>query len=556
MRPRLVGERVPRVNDERVLRGGGRYVDDLELPGMLHAAIVRSPVAHGVLNGVEPPELPDGTWLIGPEELARHATGHFPVLWWLGDQTQHHTPLLDGRVRYVGQPVAVIVAASRYEAEDLAEQVFVDVEELAPVVGIDNALAPDADVLYPELGSNVLCTFEAGDTAEHTDAVFAAADRTLQTTLRIGRVSGLPMEPRGIVADAPADGRIVVHTSTQAPHAVRDGICDVLEVPQHRVRVITPDVGGGFGLKDHLYEDELMVIVASRLIGRPVKWIEDRTESLLATTHARDEIHDIEVAFDDDGTLRGLRVHSRRDAGGRFAVFGGGPLFTALGVAPGPYRWEAMRGVGRLVATTTMSTGAYRGFGQTQAAMIRERAVQLVAAELGRHPAELREQNMIRPDELPYQIRTQIVYDNGDYAAALRRARELIEATPPAPDDGRRRGTGWCSFVQLAGVGPSFLNEIIGVRIGGFESARVRMEPDGTVQVATGVNPHGQGHETTFAQLVADELGIPIDHVQLVHGDTDATPYSAYGTAASRSIAVGGGATVIATQRVADKLRA
>jgi aerobic carbon-monoxide dehydrogenase large subunit len=556
MKPKFVGERIPRVNDERLLRGGGRYVDDLELPGMLHAAIVRSPVAHGILRGVEPPDLPPGAAFLGPDDLRRHAPGLLPVLWWLGDQVQKHTPLVDDHLRYVGQPIAIVVASSRYEAEDVAQQVGLDIEDLPAVTTVEGSLAPDAPLLYPELGSNILCTFETGDSAEHTDAVFAAADRTVRTRVRIGRVHGLPMETRGVVAVPDPHGKLTVHTSTQAVHAVRDVLCEVTGIPQHRVRILAPDVGGGFGLKDHIYEDELMAVIAAVEIGRPVKWIEDRNESLITTTHARDEVHDIEVAFDDDGTLRGLRVHGRRNAGGRFSVFGSGPLFTALGVSPGPYRWEAVRCVGQAVATTTMSTGAYRGFGQTQAAMIRERAVDVVARTLGRHPAELREQNMIRSHELPYQIRTHIVFDNGDYPQALRRARELIESGPPPPEDGRRRAVGYCSYVQLAGIGPSFMNEIIGVRIGGFETADVRMEPDGTVVVATGVSPHGQGHETTFAQLVADELGVDVASVQLRWGDTDSTPYSAYGTAASRSIAVGGGATVAACRQIATKLRA
>ncbi|MEZ5251374.1 MAG: molybdopterin cofactor-binding domain-containing protein [Ilumatobacteraceae bacterium] len=230
-------------------------------------------------------------------------------------------------------------------------------------------------------------------------------------------------------------------------------------------------------------------------------------------------------------------------------------MFVSHGMSPGQYRWDAVRGEARVVATTTMSTGAYRGFGQTQAAMIRERAVELVAEALGRHPAELREQNMIEPHEQPYTSRTFVTYDNGDYRLAVRRARALIEAGPPAPDDGRRRAIGYCSYVQLAGIGPSKGNEAIGVRIGGFETSDICMTPDGSVVVATGVSPHGQGHQTTFAQLVADELGIDPGRVRLHWGDTDSTPYSAYGTAASRSIAVGGGAAVSAGRRIAAKLR-
>jgi carbon-monoxide dehydrogenase large subunit len=555
VKPTYVGERVPRVNDERLLRGRGRYTDDIDLPGLRHAAIVRSPVAHGILRGIATPDLPPGTAFLGPDELRAHAPGEFPVLWWVGDQLQKHTPLVDEHLRYVGQPIGVLVAGSRYEAEDLAQQLDLDIEELPAVTDPEAALAPGAPLLYPDLGTNALCTFETGDSAEHTDAVFAAADRVLTTRVRIGRVTGLPMENRGVVAVPDPFGKLTVYTSTQAVHAVRDVLCEVTHLPQHQVRIVAPDVGGGFGLKDHVYEDEVMVVIAALALGTPVKWIEDRNEALLATTHARDEIHDIDVAFDDDGTLRGMRVRGLRNGGGRLSVFGGGPMFVSHGMSPGQYRWDAVRGEARVVATTTMSTGAYRGFGQTQAAMIRERAVDVVAAALGRHPAELREQNMVEADEQPYTSRTHITYDNGDYRLAVRRARELIESGPAAPDDGRRRGIGYCSYVQLAGVGPSAVNEIIGVRIGGFETAEIRMEPDGTVLVSTGVSPHGQGHETTFAQLVADELGVDVASVRLRWGDTDSTPYSAYGTAASRSIAVGGGAAVAAGRQIAAKLR-
>lgn len=554
MKHRFVGQRVIRRNDEYLLRGTGRYLDDIVLPGMVHASIVRSPVAHGRLVGFD--SAGSGRAIVySADQLASLISGELPVLWILGDQQQHSTRVVDNVLRYVGQPMAVVIAESRYLAEDHAEQVGLDIEELVPVLTIDQALAADATVLYPELGTNALASFDAGDSEEHTAAVFGDADRVLRTRLRIGRVHGLAIEGRGIVAVPEPRGKLTVYTSTQAPHSVRDSLCEALGMAQSRVRVIVPDVGGGFGLKDHLYEDEVIVAAAALDLGRPVKWVEDRSESLLATTHARDEIHEIEVAFDEDGTLRGLRVQSARNAGGRFAVFGGGPLFTVFGVVPGPYRWDAVRCVGQVVATNTMSTGAYRGFGQTQAACIRERAVDLVAGALECDPVELRLQNMIGSEELPYRTRTMIEYDNGDYPESLRRARQLMDRGPAPADDGRLRGIGYCCYVQMAGIGPSTMNEFIGLSIGGFESATVRLEPDGSVRVATGISPHGQGLETTIPQLVADELGVDLEAIELVHGDTETTPYSPYGTAASRSIAVGGGAAVVAAQRVADKIR-
>ena len=561
MSARFVGRSIPRVNDEVMLRGDACYLADLanSMSDVLHAAVIRSPVAHGVLEGMEIDDPATDATVIGPEQLRRRAPGDFPVLWHLATQYQEVTPLLDDRVRYAGQPVAVVTAPSAAAVADAAEGVLPLIRELPAVTDPHAALADGAPRLWDDLDGNLLAACTAGDSAEHTAAIFAAADRRLRTRLVIGRLSGVPMEGRGVLAHQEPDGKLVVHTSTQAPHAVRDALCAVLRIPQHRVRVTAADVGGGFGLKDHLYEDEVMVVIAATVLGRPVLWTESRSESLLATTHARGETCDVEVAFDDDGTLRGLRIDAVRNAGAQCSVFAGGPLFVALGMAPGPYTWDAVRGTGHLVATNTVPTGAYRGFGQTQATLIGERAVELVARALGRHPAELRQQNMIRPTDQPYTTRTQVTYDNGDYAAPLLRAREVIEnrpATEPPPDDGRLRGVGYASHVQLSGVGPSFLNEILGLRIGGYETAVVRMEPDASVRLYTGTSPHGQGLETTLAQLLADELGVEPSDVEVIHSDTDFTPYSAYGTAASRSMALGGGSAVVAARDLAGRIRA
>jgi aerobic carbon-monoxide dehydrogenase large subunit len=549
---RYVGARVPRVNDAVLLAGGARFVDDISLPAMLHAAVVRSPVAHGRLVRFEA-DVARGVTVLGPE--AFDDLRPLPILWRLGDQWQTETRVVDRHVRYVGQPLGLVVAASRYEAEDALDDLIVDIDEEPAVVDAFDALRPQAPLLYPERGTNRLATFEVGDDDAKTEAALAAADHIRRTVVVTPRLCGAPMECRGIVVD-PRASPLTVWSSNQGPHAIRDAICEVFGLPQSRVRVITPAVGGGFGLKDHAYEDELMVVAAARRLRRPVKWIEDRSEAMVATTHARDEHFDVEVGYDDDGRLRALRVTGTRNTGAHFSIFGGGPLFTMAGLLPGPYRWDAVRVVGRLVATNRTPLGAYRGFGQTQAALVRERAVDLVAAALGRDPVDLRLQNMLGPDELPHTTATFLTYDNGDYPAALSRAREMASAWPAAEDDGRRRGVGICFYVQFAGIGNSSANEVIGLAIGGFETSTVEMLPDGTVRVMSGVSPHGQGLETTIAQLVADRLGVDLDRVELVTGDTEATPYSAYGTAASRSLALGGGAAVLAAERLAAKLRA
>ncbi len=555
-RPRYVGQRLPRRNDGRLLRGLGRFVDDIELPGMAHAAIVRSPIAHGIVRSFDPSAVEGAALVLGPSEIDA-ATHSVPVLWTLGVQLQTSTRVADGRVRYVGQPIGVAVAGSRYTAEDAVDQIVVDFEELPIVADAEAALAPGAALLYPEYGTNVLSAFEAGDSAEHTDTVFAAADRVLRHRMHLGRIAGISMECRGIVAAPdPATGTLTIWSSNQAPHAIRDAVSEVLGLAQHRIRVIAPDVGGAFGLKDHAYDDELMVCLAALRLGRPVKWIEDRSEHMVATTHARDDHVDVEVAYDDDGRLRGLRLDAVRDTGGQFAIFGGGPLFTMTGMVPGPYTWDAVRSTAKVVASNRTPLGAYRGFGQTQAALVRERTVELVARALGTDPVELRLRNMVQPEQLPYTIRTYITYDNGDYPTCLERARVLATQFPPAPDDGRARGLGYCFYVQMAGIGNSTTNQLIGLGIGGHETATVRMEPDGSVRIYTGISPHGQGQETTFLQVCADRLGLDIDRIELIANDTNSTPYSAYGTAASRSMPVGGGALVLAADKIAAKVKA
>lgn len=553
---RYLGTPLPRLNDDKFLRGMCRYIDDIDLPGMLSAAIVRSPVAHGLLRGLDRSAVRDVDLVLGPEEV-RERTGSVPVVWHLPMQRQLERPLIDERVRFVGEPIGVVVARSPYLAEDGVDAVVPDIEELPSAAEIHSALAPDAPLLYPQWGTNVVIELEAGDDAETTDVVFADADHVLRSTMRTGRLAGAPMECRGIVAvPDPGTGRITIYTSTQAPHMVKDQVSHILRIPHHSIRVVGPDVGGGFGVKDHIYEDELLVCLAALDVGRPVKWVEDRRESLTVTAQARDEEWDVEVAFDRSGRLRGIRVHGRRNTGAYLSIFGGGPLATTGSALPGPYRWEAVRLTGQVIVTNTTPTGAYRGFGQPQAVYIRERAVEMVARELLMNPVELRALNMIRPEELPFTTRTHLNYESGDYPAALRRAADIIRSAPEPPDDGRIRGVGFSSYVESSGVGPTAGSRIVGVQVASYETAIVSMANDGSVRVRVGTCSHGQGHETTFAQLAAEQIGTTPDRISLVHSDTETAPYSPYGTAASRSVALAGGAIVRAAGRLADKLRA
>ncbi len=553
---RWTGTRLPRVNDHRPLTGTARFIDDLVIPGTLHAAVLRSPIAHGHLRAIDTSALTTPVELVlGPDDV--EALGRIPVLWHLPGQFQHDYAVLDRHVRFVGQPVGIVVAASRAAARDAAEQVMVEIDPLPVVIDPRVAREPGAPLLYPDAKTNVMAGWANGDDEAHVTEVFAAADHTIAVSLRIGRVAGAPIEGRGLLAAVDLDGKLTVHTSTQAPHAVRDAIARVTGLALAKIRVVAPDVGGAFGVKDHIEADEMLVVLAAQRLRRPVVWIEDRWQALTTTPQARDEHYDVSIAFDDDGTLRGLQVRAIRNAGAHFAIFGAGPLFAMSGMVPAPYRWDAVRVESEAVATNTCPTGAYRGFGQTQAVFVRERAIDLAAAHLGIDPVELRLRNVLQPDELPAQLRSApIMLDNGDYPEALWRARALASDWEAPPADGRARGVAYALYVQMAGVGPSGGNAAIGLDIGGFETTELRMLNDGTVRALVGVSTHGQGHETTFAQLIADRLGVHPDVVELVHSDTDVTPYSAYGTAASRSIAVGGGASVLAAERLAARLRA
>lgn len=544
-----------RREDPRFLTGSARYVgdravDDITVRSVL---VIRSEVAHGWLRSVTASGDLGACRLLGPETFET-VPGIVPIMWTLGDQTHDRSKMLDRRVRYVGQPIALLIGPSRAELADAVELINVEIDPLPAVATIEAALADDAQTLHDDRESNLLATFASGDDENDVRRVIEASAHQRTIPFRIGRLAGAPMEPRGLTAEF-SDGRLTVWSSTQAPHAVRDALSSVLGWPRDQIRVVVPDVGGGFGVKDHAYDDELMVAVAAVITGQRLSWSESRSESLTVTTQARDETFQVTVGFEPDGRVTAMWAEGDRNAGGHFSIFGGGPLFSCFGVLPGPYDWERIGGVGRLVATNQVPTAAYRGFGQTQACLLRERTIDIIAADLGLDPVDVRLANMISPVDQPYATRTGLTYDGGDYAETVHLAREAAAAWPAPPDDGRRYGVGYATYVQMSGLGPSAANAAIGLGIGGFETAIVRMDPDGRVEISVGTVPHGQGHETSFPRLVACRLGIDESQVRLAQSDTDRSPYSAYGTAASRSMAVGGAAIVQASAALADDLR-
>jgi aerobic carbon-monoxide dehydrogenase large subunit len=548
-----VGARVLRREDSRLLAGRGRFVGGVRLPGMAHAVVVRSPIAHGRLVRCEVQAVREAEGVLDVITPVDTAGIRLPCVSLGPGQRETSYPVVDETVRYVGQPLAVVVARTPAEAVDAAELVDLRFDELPAVIGVQRALDGEAPHLYPAWGTNVVTDFEIGDTAADCDAVIGGAHHVVEMTFRFGRISPYPLEPRGIVASY-ADEQLTVWASTQAPHHVREHAADALGLSHDRVRVIGQETGGGFGAKEHLYPDELLVCLAAMRLGRPVSWTESPRDRLAATLPARAAEHRGRLALDAEGRFVALHADIVGDLGGHPSNVGIGPLAVSALMLPGPYRFDQAGARIRGVVTTTTPVGSYRGFGQPEAAWTRERLIDEAARRLSFDPVELRLRNMIGPDELPCPSRTGQPYDSGDYPRALRTLRELAMA--PSRDDGRRRGVGFACFVQATAMGPSMENKAAGTLAGGFETSVVRMEPDASVVVAAGVAGIGQGVETTLAQIAADRVGVPLDRVRVVLGDTLATPYSPLGSIGSRALAVAGAALTHAGMRLRERILA
>ncbi|MFG1708224.1 xanthine dehydrogenase family protein molybdopterin-binding subunit [Nonomuraea sp. M3C6] len=544
-----VGARTPRREDTRLLTGKGRYVGTVRLPGTAHAYVVRSPIAHGRLLGCDA----KAAWAVdGVLDVITPADApdlRLPCVSLAPGQRITSYRALDDEIRYAGQPLAVVVARTPEAARDAADLVDLELAELPAVVGMERALEGEAPLLYRDWGTNVLTDFTLGD-ADCADAI-AGAEHVVEMTFRMGRVSPYPMEPRGVVASY-AEEELTVHISSQAPHHVREHLADAFGLTHDRVRVISRDCGGGFGGKEHVYPDEALVCLASMRLGRPVSWSESPGDRLFATLPARAAVHRARLALDGDGRFVALHADVIGDIGAHPSNVGVSTFAVTATLMPGPYRFDRVAVRVRGVVTNTTPTGSYRGFGQPEATLTRERLIDEAARRLGLDRIELRLRNMLGPDELPYTTRVYQPYDSGDYPLALRTVRDLV--TPIEKDDGRRRGIGYSCHVETTGMGPSMELKDTGILAGGYETAVLRMEQDASVVVSSGVVSIGQGIETTLAQLAADRVGVPIDRVRVVLGDTAATPYSSVGSIASRSLALGGGALTQAAARLRDKL--
>jgi len=553
---------VPRKEDARFVRGRGTFVDDIALPGMLHGAVLRSPLAHARIVSVDTVAArahPSVEAVITGETLAGRDLAWMPTL-----SADVQAVLATDKVRFQGQEVAFVVARDRYSARDALELIHVEYEPLPAVVDARRALEPGAPVVRDDLpgrDDNKIFDWAAGDEAA-TEAVFAAADVVVARDMTYPRVHPAPLETCGAVADMDqVSGRLTVWCTTQAPHAHRTLYALTCGLPEHKIRVISPDIGGGFGNKVPIYPGYLCAIVGSMITGRPVKWVEDRSENLMSTSFARDYHMRGEIAARRDGTILGLRARVLADHGafngaaqptkfpaGFFHIFTGSyDLAAAYCAVTGVYTNKAPGGV------------AYScSFRITEAVYLVERMVDLLARELGMDPAGLRMKNLLRPEQFPYACPTGWVYDSGDYPRALRAAMDLAGYEELRREQAERRergeymGIGVSFFTEGAGAGPRKDMDILG--LGMADGADLRIYPTGKAVLGVSCQTQGQGHETTFAQIVAAELGLSPDDVEVVHGDTDRTPFG-LGTYGSRSTAVSGAAAAMAARKARDRAR-
>ena len=546
MGAKYFGAAVPRREDLRFLTGAGRYVDDITLPGLLHAAFLRSPHGHARIRSInaEPARRVPGVITVFTSQTLAEWLKSLPTFGAVPPllakvipiEIKHapQYPLARDTVRYVGEIVAMVVAESRHHAENGVEAIEAEYEPLPPVVDMVSASGAGAPLIHPEWGDNVAVGFR--HTLGDPDGAFESADVTLREQFNIQRYVGMPIEPRGVIAEWDRSrGSLTTWNATQVPHFVQQHLAGVLELPMHKVRVIAPDVGGGFGTKANGYAEDVLVPLAARELGRPVKWIEDRREHFVAAAHARHQVHKIELAARRDGTILAIRDRIWLDLGA-YNAWGIVLPYNTVAHLLGPYRVKHLAVDVKAVVTNKMPNAPYRGAGRPEVVFAVERAVDCLARELSMDPADLRRRNYIRPDEFPYDVGipyrdgNPLVYDSGDYPATLEKAlsaagyaglraeQEVLRAR------GVYRGIGIAGYVEGTGIGP-------------FEGASVRVDLSGRVLVATGAASQGQAHETTFAQIAADALGVPIDWVTVVGGDTDAVPFG-IGTFASRSALV------------------
>ena len=566
-----IGAAVRRKEDYRFITGQGTYVDDINRPGQLYAVFVRSPHAHAVLKGIDvsgAAAMPGVAAVFTGADMAANGVGSLPCGWLIHSRDGKpmveppHPPLAVERVRYVGDHVAVVIADSLSRAREAAERVEVHYEPLPAVTGPAEAIGAGAPQVWEAAPGNLCYDWEIGDRAA-TETAFSKAHHVTRLELINNRLIPNAIEPRAAIGDFDrATGEYTLYTTTQNPHVIRLLMgAFVLHIPEHKLRVVAPDVGGGFGSKIFHYAEEAVVTWAAGKIRKPVKWTADRSESFVSDAHGRDHVTTAELALDENGKFLGMRVETIANLGAYLSTFSTSvPTYLYGTLLAGEYTTPAIYYNVKATFTNTAPVDAYRGAGRPEATFVVERLVETAAHELGIDPAELRRRNLIPPDAFPYATPVALQYDSGNYAGTLDAALKAIDyAGFPARRDaakaqGKLRGIGISAYIEACGLAPSAVAGALGARAGLYEAAEVRVHPTGSVTVFTGTHSHGQGHETTLAQVAASRLGIPIENVEVVHGDTARIPFG-MGTYGSRSLAVGGSALAKALDKIETKAK-
>ena len=566
-----IGAAVKRKEDHRFITGRGQYVDDINRPHQLYAQIVRSPIPHGKIKKVDVDAAKAAAGVVAVltgADMAADGIGSLPCGWGVNNKDGSpmvepgHPPLAADVVRYVGDQVAVVIAETRAIARDAAELVEVDCEVLPSVADLESASADGAPLVWDEAKGNICFDWEIGDKAA-TDAAFAGADQVISIDIVNNRLIANAIEPRAAIGDYDSGkDEYTLYTTSQNPHVIRLLMgAFVMGIPEHKLRVIAPDVGGGFGSKICHYAEEAIVTWASRKVNRPVKWTAERSESFLSDAHGRDHVSHAELAMSKDGDFLGLSVSTRANLGSYLSTFGPAvPTYLYGTLLAGAYKTPAIYAEVQGMFTHTVPVDSYRGAGRPEASFLLERLIDKAARETGADPIELRRRNFIQPADFPYQTPVALEYDTGDYETAVDKALELSDYAnfdkrrEESAARGKLRGVGISTYIEACGIAPSNVAGALGARAGLYEVGTVRVNPTGSVTVLTGSHSHGQGHETTFAQLVVEALGVDFDSVDIVHGDTGKVPFG-MGTYGSRSAAVGGVALMHALEKIRSKSR-
>src|SRR3989454_8880432 len=551
---KYVGQRVKRTEDPRLIKGLAHYVDDIRLPDTLHVVFVRSLYAHARINGVDASDAlkAPGVVAVYTGKDVAEKIGPVPCASALPDlKVPDYRVLATDKALFVGHPIAAVVATNKYAARDAVDLISVEYEELPAVVDVE-AAAKGGTVIHEKFGHNVAYKLTSGE--GDIEAALKSADRIVTQKMIHQRLAPIAMETRGVLARYfPGEEELTIWSSTQIPHLLRTQLALMIGIPENKLRVIIPEVGGGFGSKLNVYAEEALLGWISMQLGKPVKWIESRRENMQATIHGRAQVGTVEIGCRNDGTITGLRYNVFADLGAYHQLLTPAiPTLTGL-MLSGAYKIPAIQINVTGCFTNKMATDAYRGAGRPEATYVVERAMDLVAAELGIDPAEVRRRNFPAASEFPFHTATGLDYDSGNYEAALDKAQGLIgyaalrAEQKKAREEGRLLGIGISTYVEICALGPSQA-----MPAGGWESATVRIEPTGKVTVLTGASPHGQGEETSFAQISADQLGVDMADVTVIHGDTSIVQYG-IGTFGSRATAVGGTAVYIAIQKLKEK---